>query len=318
VGGRRRRDPRFREEILRIYERRCAVCGYDGRLGTTDLAIEAAHIKWHAAGGPDAAENGLALCSFHHVALEPGRALARRFASLSRIAARERPHPDGNAAAAIRRRAAASAAARRADAAPAVPSVASQGGVPRSRSGRLMVPQRLRGTPAAAGGRRLAVRVDPERDVSKGLRTRGLVSGRTAAPSRIRDGAIAMSILTDTFVPLYRDDIPTSYRAWLARGGIPMNRRDILQLLQAHRDELRSRFGVSSIALFGSYARDEARADSDVDLLVEFEGRVTFLGYMGLVEYLETVLGTRVDVGTFEKLKPRVRPYVERELIRVA
>lgn len=72
VSGKRRRDPRFREEILRIYERRCAVCGYDGKLGTADLAIEAAHIKWHAAGGPDAPDNGLALCSFHHVALDRG------------------------------------------------------------------------------------------------------------------------------------------------------------------------------------------------------------------------------------------------------
>jgi putative restriction endonuclease len=72
ISGKRRRDPRFREEILRIYERRCAVCGYDGKLGTADLAIEAAHIKWHAAGGPDAPENGLALCSFHHVALDRG------------------------------------------------------------------------------------------------------------------------------------------------------------------------------------------------------------------------------------------------------
>jgi putative restriction endonuclease len=70
--GRRRRDPRFREEILRIYERRCAVCGYNGRLGTADLAIEAAHIKWHAAGGPDEPGNGLALCSFHHVTLDRG------------------------------------------------------------------------------------------------------------------------------------------------------------------------------------------------------------------------------------------------------
>jgi putative restriction endonuclease len=72
LDARRRRDPRFREEILRIYERRCAVCGYDGRLGTVDLAIEAAHIKWHAAGGPDMPDNGLALCSFHHVALDRG------------------------------------------------------------------------------------------------------------------------------------------------------------------------------------------------------------------------------------------------------
>jgi len=69
---RRSRRPAFRVEILRIYERRCAVCGYDGRLGMVDLAIEAGHIKWHAAGGPDTADNGLALCSFHHVALDRG------------------------------------------------------------------------------------------------------------------------------------------------------------------------------------------------------------------------------------------------------
>jgi putative restriction endonuclease len=68
----RRRDPRFREEILRIYERRCAICRYDGRLGSADLGIEAAHVRWHAAGGPDSPENGLALCSFHHVALDRG------------------------------------------------------------------------------------------------------------------------------------------------------------------------------------------------------------------------------------------------------
>jgi putative restriction endonuclease len=72
VSVRRRRDPRFREEILRIYERRCAVCGHDIRMGGTDLGLEAAHIRWHAAGGPDEPENGLALCSFHHVALDRG------------------------------------------------------------------------------------------------------------------------------------------------------------------------------------------------------------------------------------------------------
>lgn len=72
VVPKRRRDPAFREMILRIYERRCAVCGYDGRLGSTDLALDAAHVKWHAAGGPDASNNGLALCSLHHVALDRG------------------------------------------------------------------------------------------------------------------------------------------------------------------------------------------------------------------------------------------------------
>lgn len=67
-----KRDPAFRHTILRIYEHRCAVCGYDGQLERTDLGIEAAHIKWHAAGGPDTADNGLALCSFHHKAFDRG------------------------------------------------------------------------------------------------------------------------------------------------------------------------------------------------------------------------------------------------------
>lgn len=68
----RRRDPKFREHILRVYERRCAVCGYDGRLGSSELGLDAAHVRWHAAGGPDDASNGIALCSYHHVALDRG------------------------------------------------------------------------------------------------------------------------------------------------------------------------------------------------------------------------------------------------------
>jgi uncharacterized protein len=97
-----------------------------------------------------------------------------------------------------------------------------------------------------------------------------------------------------------------------------VTRRDVLNLLHENREELRTRFGVGSIALFGSYARDEARPDSDVDLLVEFEGPVTFLGFMALIDFLETLVGTRVDVATADELKPRMRPYVEKELIRVA
>jgi putative restriction endonuclease len=63
---------RFREEVLRAYERRCAICGYDGRLGDTPLGLEAAHIKWYAWHGPDQVDNGIALCAFQHVALDAG------------------------------------------------------------------------------------------------------------------------------------------------------------------------------------------------------------------------------------------------------
>jgi putative restriction endonuclease len=69
---RRPRDPAFRRIVLRAYEYRCAVCGYDGRLGETSLGLEAAHVKWHAASGPDTEDNGIALCSFHHKTFDLG------------------------------------------------------------------------------------------------------------------------------------------------------------------------------------------------------------------------------------------------------
>ena len=97
-----------------------------------------------------------------------------------------------------------------------------------------------------------------------------------------------------------------------------MNRATILGLLQAHRDMLLQRFGARSLALFGSAARDELRADSDVDVLVDFDGPASFDAYFGLKDCLESALGRRVDLVTAKGLKPRARRLVERDLIRVA
>ena len=69
---RRPRDPKFREEVLIAYGYRCAVCDYNIRLGNTTLGVEAAHIRWHAQQGPDRVDNGLALCTIHHKALDNG------------------------------------------------------------------------------------------------------------------------------------------------------------------------------------------------------------------------------------------------------
>ncbi len=66
------RDPAFRGKVLLAYEYRCAVCGYDGRLDATYVGLEAAHVRWHKAHGPDEVENGLALCSIHHKLLDVG------------------------------------------------------------------------------------------------------------------------------------------------------------------------------------------------------------------------------------------------------
>lgn len=70
--SRRRRDPGFRERVLRAYEFRCCVCGFDLRLGHVSAGIEAAHIHWHQFGGPEIEPNGLALCALHHKLFDIG------------------------------------------------------------------------------------------------------------------------------------------------------------------------------------------------------------------------------------------------------
>ena len=95
-----------------------------------------------------------------------------------------------------------------------------------------------------------------------------------------------------------------------------MRRDEVLGILRVHREDLR-RLGAKSLSLFGSAARDEAHADSDIDLLVELAQPATFDTFMDLKFYLEDLLGRRVDLVTTKALKPRIRPYVEREAILV-
>lgn len=96
-----------------------------------------------------------------------------------------------------------------------------------------------------------------------------------------------------------------------------MNKTSILDLLNRHRDEIKQRFAVKRLALFGSAARDEMHQESDIDVLVGFEGPATFNGYMDLKFYLEALLGRRVDLVTEKGLRKEIRPNVERETIRV-
>ncbi|MFC1526224.1 phosphorothioated DNA-binding restriction endonuclease [Candidatus Latescibacterota bacterium] len=73
----RRRDPEFRGKVITAYEHGCAICGFSVSLGNADLGLEAAHVKWHQAGGPDTQDNGLALCVMHHKMLDRGAVTVR-------------------------------------------------------------------------------------------------------------------------------------------------------------------------------------------------------------------------------------------------
>lgn len=96
-----------------------------------------------------------------------------------------------------------------------------------------------------------------------------------------------------------------------------MNRNETLQLLQTHKARLAREFGVTDLALFGSTSRDDAGPESDVDILVVFDGPATSKRYFGVQFYLEDLLGRPVDLVTDKALRPELRPYVEREAIHV-
>jgi predicted nucleotidyltransferase len=96
-----------------------------------------------------------------------------------------------------------------------------------------------------------------------------------------------------------------------------MTRDQILALLTQHKPVLAERFGVTKLALFGSFARDTAGAASDVDILVSFDGLATSKRYFGVQFYLEDLLHKPVDLVTEQALRQRLRPFVEREAIHV-
>jgi len=97
-----------------------------------------------------------------------------------------------------------------------------------------------------------------------------------------------------------------------------MKREDVVRVLSTRRTELAEKYGVRSLSLFGSVSRGDASPASDVDLLVEFDRPVGYFGLFALQDHLESILGCKVDLGTPESLKPRIRERVMGECVRVA
>jgi hypothetical protein len=93
-----------------------------------------------------------------------------------------------------------------------------------------------------------------------------------------------------------------------------MTRTDIMQLIRAH-DAFLISHGVRRIGLFGSHARGEERADSDIDLIVEFaEGQKSYDNFIELCFFLEELLGRKVDLLTPESISPFIRPFIEKDV----
>ena len=97
-----------------------------------------------------------------------------------------------------------------------------------------------------------------------------------------------------------------------------MNHKNLVSLLAGRREEIVRRFSIKKLGIFGSAARDEMHEESDIDVLVEFQASPTFDAYMDLKFYLEDLLHTSVDLVIEDTVKPRMRPFIEKDFIRVA
>ena len=96
-----------------------------------------------------------------------------------------------------------------------------------------------------------------------------------------------------------------------------LTREETLAILREHRQELRDRFGVTELALFGSTVRNEARSDSDLDLVAEFARECTWQELSDAQCFLEEIFGRTVDLIPRPNLFEKVRPWVEREQLPV-
>ncbi len=96
-----------------------------------------------------------------------------------------------------------------------------------------------------------------------------------------------------------------------------MTKTYILDFLSNHKQEFEQKYGVTKIGLFGSYARDEATEESDIDIAVEIESENKFRSFFGLKYFIEDGLHHQVDLGIESTLKSVVKDTVLRDIIYV-
>ena len=95
-----------------------------------------------------------------------------------------------------------------------------------------------------------------------------------------------------------------------------LTKKEIIALLSQHQEKLKQKYPLRSMALFGSYARGEQQPDSDIDILVEFTEPVG-MEIVDLALDLEEILNHKVDIVTYNAIKNRLFPYIEKELTYV-
>ena len=92
----------------------------------------------------------------------------------------------------------------------------------------------------------------------------------------------------------------------------------LLDVLNAHKEEIKKKFSVKSLAVFGSVLRGTAGPDSDIDILVQYQQVPGLFGFLDLKQYLESIVGRPVDLVTENALKRQLRDRIIKEAVRVA
>jgi predicted nucleotidyltransferase len=92
---------------------------------------------------------------------------------------------------------------------------------------------------------------------------------------------------------------------------------DIILKLQKVKNELKNRFGIEEFALFGSYARGEAKEDSDIDIAILKMRKKSFFQRVEAKEFLEKYLNKKVDIGYFDSIRPIIKKRIKEEMIYV-
>ncbi len=89
---------------------------------------------------------------------------------------------------------------------------------------------------------------------------------------------------------------------------------EIKRIIEKNKEELKDKYGVKEIGIFGSVVRGEATKDSDVDILVEFEKPIGLFKFLELEEYLSNLIGKKVDLVSKKALKPYIAKYILKEV----
>jgi len=92
---------------------------------------------------------------------------------------------------------------------------------------------------------------------------------------------------------------------------------NVINLLEKQKNELKRKYGVKSIGVFGSFVRGTVKRDSDIDILVEFEKPIGMFKFLELEEYLSKLCNRKVDLVSKKALKPNIGKHILREVVEV-